>query len=688
MIRIPSQTKKHAVGSNSDLFGTIHYTKNINLDEEGYIKLAPRAISVASEDTDHPQGDTNFDLPLALGKYGESSGTTSVNVLSADKGYLLAISETALSATQDTDTNAVPTADSHGRWFHNLWVVTDTDDFFDATTLSSYTDKGNLTSGKKHPVEVFRNRNTICFGAGNTVVQYTESGGTFTSSTTLTIPADFEVIKMAYANNKMGVATRLEAAQTGQNQDAYFFVWNGTDTSAEAGVPTGSDRAIDVVAYKGTFVVLTRTGQLLLYTGGGFQVLASFPFYFEDRTWGRPFTTDTFTDIMTVEGDVIYINMNGFFNDKGDRYEQYTPTNPGGIWCYDPNIGLYQRYSPSISWGSVLTVTSANVNTSTNVLTKTAGTVPSTGSPIKYVSDKTSHIGGLETPKVYYCIKTGATTFKLAETKALADAGTEIDITSTGAANNYFLGVELYDYGQSMMDNVGATGLLGGHNVMYNHLLWGAELNDHESTSKFDHLCLTSSGFENRGYFVTPKIPSQEIKDTAQKVYVKYRTLKSGDSIVVKVKAKDIEGLPVSTPQGRISTVNQCAWTSTTTFTTTADIGAAMDAVNDNEECECEIIAGAGAGVLVKISSITENAGTYTVTVAEAVPGAAADRECDVLIENWKVLGTISSTDADGYKAFPIAQTAPWFKFKVELRGVDTTVEEIQLINSVQKPSA
>ena len=199
---------------------------------------------------------------------------------------------------------------------------------------------------------------------------------------------------------------------------------------------------------------------------------------------------------------------------------------------------------------------------------------------------------------------------------------------------------------------------------------------------------LTVPEFDNRGYFVTPKMQSQEITDKAQKVYVKYRTLKANDSIHVKVKYKDILGLPVSTPQATTALPNQCSWTGTNAFSTTANLADALTAYTAGEELECEVIAGAGAGTLTKISEIAYGAGTYTVTLAESPDGAAASRYCDVLIDNWTYLGSITSTDLSGYKEFLIGRTSTWFKFKVELRGVDTTVEEVQLINSEHKPSA
>jgi hypothetical protein len=394
---------------------------------------------------------------------------------------------------------------------------------------------------------------------------------------------------------------------------------------------------------------------------------------------------------MEVEGDVIYFRFPGFVNAYGDRYEITSQNNPGGILCYDPNIGIYHRYSASISPASMITVTSGNINTTTNILTKTAGTLPSTGNPIKYTSDKASLIGGLKTPRIYYIIRHTSTTFSLAETKEDAEAGNKIDLTSTGASNNYFLGLEIYDFGQSQEHRSGAMALMGRQSSIYDHLIFSADLNDFSTTGHYDHINMTVPGFENRGFFVSPKISAAEIEDTLQKLYESYRPLDTNDKLILKYKDTEILGLPVSTPQARSSDRNQCSWTSSTVLTTTADLEVAKDQFDAGVELECEIIAGAGAGVMVKISNITESGGTYTVTLEEDVLGAATGRYCDIIIDNWTLLRTsddnasATTSDTGNYKEFPVALTSSWYQIKGELRGSGTTVRELKMVGTSHK---
>jgi hypothetical protein len=59
-------------------------------------------------------------------------------------------------------------------------------------------------------------------------------------------------------------------------------------------------------------------------------------------------------------------------------------------------------------------------------------------------------------------------------------------------------------------------------------------------------------------------------------------------------------------------------WTSTSTFTTTTDVTAYW---TSGVGGEVEVIQGTGSGSCTHITSIVNNAGTYTVTLEEAVTG-------------------------------------------------------------------
>lgn len=676
MIRIPDSSNQFSLPNNSDKFGNLHYVKNVNFDEEGYLKLSARAVSLVNEqDTD------TFDIPTAIGR-GQSD---QFFVATTDRPFEVDLSEngsSGVSAAVDNGTNAPNlTFDSHGTWWQNRWYVTDTDDlWYRDPSNGNWTDANvTLTAGKNHFLEVFRSRVQLCIADGNEVVQINTS---HTETTNLTIPADYEVIGLAYNNNFMAVATRLSDTAAGQNQQAHLFIWDGTTTSANQSFGVGSDAIMAVTPYKSSFVILTRTGNLLYFNGGGFDQLTSLPFYFQNVTWGDSQNPEMFGNNMFVDGDVIYINVNTYYEQFGTKGERYLPSSPGGVWCFDPKVGLYHRYSPSISEVSRLTVTSANINTTTDVLTTTAGTIPATGNPVKYIHSRSTKIGGLQTGEVYYVIKLSSSTFSLATTRQNALDNIKIDITSTGDTTNYFLAVDQTDYGQSLIRRTGAIGQTEKPSHVQEGLVFGGELRRVNSSTADAHLNFLSAGFHNIGYLVTAKIFASQIKDTYQKLYIRYRPLESGERILVKQKHEDIMGLPISTPQDSASVT----WTSNREFYTIADLSDAKSYLDQGgkRELECEIIGGAGAGSASQVESISEDNGTYSVVLKDEVIGASSQRVSDIIIENWVLIDTIDH-NGDGTKEIPLDTSAKWVKYKMVLEGTDVTVEDLLLVSKEHK---
>lgn len=671
MFKIP-QGGRFSQPNNSDLFGNIWTTKNMNFDEEGYIKLSNRSVLLASE-----SDATEVGIPISSGR--QNNGT--FLVVTSDSPLIADIRETAVTYEVDTDSgNPALGYDSWGRWWQNRWYVTgDTSLYYKSG--STWTNASvSITSGLCHAIEVFRNRLTLVIANGSTLVQIDTSHST-SGIPQLSIPADYEITGIAYSNNKVGIATKLSDSASSQNQEAYFFVWDGASNSANGGFPVGSDTILAVRAYKSSWVILTRAGQILFWNGGGFDVLVNLPFYYFDVIWGDPVNKQVFGDAFQVEGDLIYLNINYEFNLFGNKSQEYLQTSQSGVLCYDPRVGLYHRYSPSISRGSLIRVASSGIDTSSNVFTaNNSATLPETGNPIKYTNDYANPIGGLMVGSVYYIIRHSSTTFSLAETKQDAIDGNKIDITSTGASSNYFFAISVVDFGASRVGRTAGMALVGYKDQVSDHLIFGGELYDNTSSSDYDSIVFTVGGFKNIGYFITPKLISDSSSDTSQNVEIKFRPLVGEDKIVIKHKDREIPGIPVSTPQGNTS----CTWTSSTVLTTTADLSEVEAYLNDTDtaeerECEVEIISGAGAGQLIQIDTIVEAAGTYTITLAEEAEGVSADDVCDILIDNWKEYAVItadSDENDEGALDVAIGTASKWHKFKVVLSGVDTKVEE------------
>lgn len=667
---IDSQGKWYQ-NNKSDRFSSIYYTRNINLNENGYIKMSPRTISIMDEATN---GD--FGVPLAIGR---SSQGEYLVATSSNANFNATISTTANTWSENSGTTEPTlTPESHACWYQGLWHATTTT----AVISRPYSGGSNqtwtsritgLTSGVRHYLSVFASRITLCISNGNTVKQYTSA---YAADTTLTLPSDYEVIGMAYNNQNMGIITRLGTTSASQNQESRFFLWDGTTTGFQRDAAIGADAAIAICAYKSSFAVLTRRGQLLYWNGGGFDELANFPFYNKDKQWGSILENVTLGESMIADGDSIYMNVGLELNPFGVKSERFIPSCPSGVWCFNPSVGLYHKWSPSISKVYVNSVTDANVDISTNIFT-TSGTLPSTGNPVRLTASSNG-LGGLTVGKNYFIIKLSSTTFKLASTKDNAELGTAIDITSKGADGlNYFWMYDIFDYGNTYFSTgstgAGAIALTGETNRIYQDVIFGGDFRD-TSLSANDSICMGVPYLDGRSVLVLSKTVSGNIKDSIKNIVTKFKPIKSTDSIRIKYKDKDVLGLPVT------SSGNEATWVTSTSFTTAQDLSEAKTFFDAEGELEIEFISGAGGGQSVKIENITVSGTSYTVTTAEAVIGARVGYKSEYIIDNWKHLDTITSDDNEaGYKITSLKGSSKWFHVKLEMIGSDITLEDVDI---------
>lgn len=181
------------------------------------------------------------------------------------------------------------------------------------------------------------------------------------------------------------------------------------------------------------------------------------------------------------------------------------------------------------------------------------------------------------------------------------------------------------------------------------------------------------------GWFITSKLRPEASKlgptitGLWKKFYITYRKfLSSTDRIVVKYRYIEQEPTTVS-----------ITWSSSTQFTT-ADANMANYAVGD----EVEIIQGAGGGFCSHITVISNNAGTYTVTVDEthtSASGTALAR-----LQKWiKVLEVNDQTSTWAQGGFPGPGGMPiassWIQLKVW--AVFTGQDEVENLYPADLPS-
>lgn len=693
--RIPDKNERKWTQTNDgNLFGTLAQTCNINLDTPGILKLSKRARSIYDDTVDADLGNV-----YSIAYYDDNSTVQRYYMTTSEKIFYL--DPETMVTTEDTG-STVPTIDTSSdvvSWQGRLYVSGDTVSGLNYTTGGAWTQAVASTDGGA--LCVFENKNSICLGSANTVLLYDTSHNL---SQTLTLPSDHFVSSIAWANNYAYVATRAR-----RNGNAFLFLWDGNSSAANFGYSVGTHRISSVKAYKDSVVLVTADGQLLKFNGGGFDALANFPAYYTNQNWDvggiiGPSLGNIVPRGIVVESDLIFILTNALYNESNDDDVGPTRLNnfPSGIWCYDPAVGLY--HFASISGSRRLqtnAVTTANVDATTNVITVAGVTVPATGTPVMY-DDAADGVGtGIEADgseltyrKRYYTIYVSNTTFKLASSKANADAGTAMDITGTGNNSQFFIFLPNRDFGGSQNDAFGAIALLkkGTDDGMIRtngaRLIFGGKAAT-TTTSTIPTLGVLADGQENRGYFVTPRLPASVINDTFQNVTVRFNHLMTPeDKILIKYRTidrdDDLKYLDTNLTATGI-------WTDANTFTSTN--ARLADALAGDE---VEIVRGSGAGYLAHISSISVNAGTYTVNLDEDVQNVTAADTMLYFVDNWQKIGTITTDDCDvftdsnavrrtgigGVKTFPIDSSARWIQLKVELRGEDVAIEDI-LVNNV-----
>lgn len=668
MISIPNQDNRIWNQPNtSDLFGNIFVTKNITFDRRGYLSLSHSPRAVITEAT------ANF-------------GNVAAMIHNADYSYFVASWDAAfsvadaplLTAPTEIATAGVPSTDIQTGvdYLGSLMVVSqDTDVDYYNSSANTWTDTNiSLTNSGQHDVVNMLSLNLLAIANVNTVGMYLNPmTATPTLVTTLTIPTDFEITKMVYFNQNLYIAT-----QNVVGGEAAMYVWNGQGTAAQQVYKVNSNIIFSLAVHKDAIFALLGNGALMKFNGGSFSLAAGFPMYYSDQSLTDYSNIALYKDIMRSNDYVLFIN---FANDE--NIANALTTQPDGVWCYDENVGLYNRYSTSISTPiRDLNISTASVNTTTNQITVAAA--PVTGTEVFYDDGGGTAIGGLVDQQKYFVIKIDATHIQLAETYQDAIAGTAIDLTGTGNNSQDLIYFPNIDFGQFYSGR--PTALLNidipTANRQYGvDILWGSEVYRRDNAGDYGTLMTASDGVSARGYFISPKVVSKDITNTYDLLNLKFLPFTdSTDKIIIKYRTVDDMRNIINLGGTNWS----ITWTSTTTFTTT--YREWVDAEVGNE---VEVLTGAGGGLLAHISAISESGGTYTVTLDEAYPNYTSGDIGKAIFRNWTKFKTIDydSSDANQYfLAEHLGLKGQFLQLKVELRGVDIKIIELLVDDQTYLP--
>jgi hypothetical protein len=104
---------------------------------------------------------------------------------------------------------------------------------------------------------------------------------------------------------------------------------------------------------------------------------------------------------------------------------------------------------------------------------------------------------------------------------------------------------------------------------------------------------------------------------------------------------------------------------------------------------EIEVVSGANAGYTAHITAIDNSTSVYGVTIDETMPVTSG--AFDFVADNWTKLTTITASSPSAfqgvdYSAFDRTE-GKWIEMKIEMRGRDVSIEQMQLVNAVHSAS-
>jgi hypothetical protein len=594
MIKIPNTDKKYSQTNNGDVLGSLFYTKNIDFDKLGYLSLARKTTAIYLAPTSNSAGETPSDFSVGYNAVYDTALNGGQYAISTEQGIYNMTADTLVVTRDDTSGNPTSSNDCF-YWNSALYnAYNGTTGILKRSATGVWAVGGviaTLTNTDFHTFCLNEITNELLVTDGNLIKKIT-TGDTVTTACTL--PSNFRARWIVLSNNRFFIGTVNTNGGNGK-----VFYWDGVSTAATISYDINSQIAVSGCKYKSTVACVNALGQLMVFDGSGFTQIASLPVYNELEFWANT-TTATgmyvpmYPKSMNSRGDYIYMNVGN--NLKG-RSNGNLPNFPAGVWCYDPLIGLYHKYSPT-------------------PFTDTTG----------YGSILTSNVDS------------GIMAF-LAEPNI------------TGYLPELTVGSDIiFSCRVPIINNTASANL------------WNV-------------ICSPVSG-ENRGYFVTNKIYSNNITDMWQKCYVKYRGLYDANDII-KIKYRVGERTKIPLVAGsKDDTV--MTWATTTTFTTTSTLLASVVAGD-----EFEIWCGVNAGKTAKVVSNTLAGSTYTVVLDTAI--GTVGSTVGGSFWNWTDLGSITYTDTLGYKEIPIGKNGKFIQFKIELEGEGVQIEEFRIINKIQE---
>jgi hypothetical protein len=207
------------------------------------------------------------------------------------------------------------------------------------TTLS----QSALTSGQRHLMKVGADGNLYVVDFGNKLYKVTTSAGvTLTGAGTLDFSdTTHEFTCVETSSNRLWIGTKNEAGE------AIIIEWDMSPSSNSANrLHKMGARAVGCIAiWNGTPIALLSNGKIKYFNGDGFVDLPGAQLPVGDKLLLDDFVHPNGWDIIDglphflLKGGVQTVEVT--FTDETSNNWYF----PGGIWCLDPEIGLYHRFA-------------------------------------------------------------------------------------------------------------------------------------------------------------------------------------------------------------------------------------------------------------------------------------------------------------------------------------------------------
>jgi len=124
--------------------------------------------------------------------------------------------------------------------------------------------------------------------------------------------------------------------KTNNSTEAKVFHWNGTDSLVNFEYGSGSKEIVGVFSFQGIPYIVTKEGEIKIFTGSGYKTVQEFPTYAAGNILNSVFFTGP------LEGKIgLSCLSDGSVSSAGQVAKGFD-----GIWMFDPiTLDLYPRYS-------------------------------------------------------------------------------------------------------------------------------------------------------------------------------------------------------------------------------------------------------------------------------------------------------------------------------------------------------